>query len=144
MKPNLNQIMELKIDEHCDKSKEKQRDKSTSYSSLERKEKSAAEKEKDDKDRRERRKYASDVIDTIMFRQENKFVQLILLINQLNLVIGSQPIEAFAMYPGILYSMLALLTGLNVLDVSAEKNLSILGEEMIETKISFSLARTQP
>ena len=81
-----------------EKAKEKGRDKSTSSSSSERNNKSAAEKEKEESGRAERQHYATEVVERISFRQENFFIQLISLEIQLNLVVGSEPLEAYGIY----------------------------------------------
>ena len=98
-----------------EKAKEKGRDKSTSSSSSERNNKSAAEKEKEESGRAARQHYATEVVERISFRQENFFIQLISLEIQLNLVVGNEPLEAYGMYPSLVYSMLALIHGLQML-----------------------------
>ena len=55
--------------------------------------KSARKREQGEKDLIERQKYASDV----RRRQESVYVQLLLLIIQLNAVVGDEPLEAYAL-----------------------------------------------
>ena len=55
--------------------------------------KSAGKREQGEKDLIERQKYASDV----RRRQESVYVQLLLLIIQLNAVVGDEPLEAYAL-----------------------------------------------
>ena len=71
------------------------------------------------------------MIETTLFRQENTVVQLVSLIIQLNLVVGNQPIEAYGMYPGMFYAMLALLSGLNVLAKFASQPRSLASGRLV-------------
>ena len=95
-----------------EKSSKKGRDKSVSS---ERQVKSAGKREPGEKDRIKQQKYASDMIETISFRQESVYVQLLLLIILLNAVVGDEPLEAYALYHAVCYSMLALVYGLQLL-----------------------------
>ena len=58
--------------------------------------------------------YAGELIESVRFKQENVYCQIISLIIQLNKAVGRQPVEAFTHYPDLLYSMLALLASLNL------------------------------
>ena len=80
-------------------------------SSPERKENSV----RSDKTWREKRSFCESTVQSILWKQENLYCQLVSLIIQLNLAVGDFPLETLATYPAVLYALMVLLAGLGAL-----------------------------
>ena len=115
---------QLLLDYGTKKMKEKERSKNTP----ERKENSA----ENDKAWEKKRRYCETTVSSILYNQENFYVQLMSLIIQLNLAVGDAPLEALAAHPSILYSLMVLITGLGALANFAKQPRSLASSNLIE------------